>query len=331
MDSVLTELTMLSDEDKKELAEKVLDELGISVRSINRAGEMVIPCTVTGYHNDQDKNPTAALNYRKLLFNCLGCEASGTLLWLVAETLGLEDSQKALSWVKDKADIEQVMDISDLLKYFEHVWERPEIKPIPTYSPQMLLPWLRPTHKYFGERHISVDTAMDFFLGYNPDTGSIVIPHFFNGDLVGWQTRRYRGSGPKYKNSTDFPRESTIYNYQKKSSTAIVVESAMSVLRHESEDFHLEATFGANVTDAQIALLAKHERVVLWMDNDKAGWAATHSMRDRLAPLTNVWAVQSHWKQDPGDLPSNTFQRLVRCALPASLWRTPEELDDFHG
>lgn len=327
-DNALAEITMLSDEDKKDLAETILEELGLTVRSINKAGEMVIPCTVTGYHSDQNKHPTAALNYKKMLFHCLGCHSSGTVLWFVAETLGLGDSDKALQWVKERAGLHSVMDIGDLLRYFDHVYERPEAKPIPQYSPKTLLPWLMPDHVYFHQRGIDVMQALEFQLGYNPDSDSVVIPHYFNGVLVGWQTRKLSGFGPKYKNSTDFPRESTLYNYKPKIDP-IVVESSMSVLRHDDKPYHLEATFGANVTDTQISLLAKHQRVYLWYDNDKAGWGATRSVCDRLGPSTDVWVVQSPWEQDPGDLPSTEFQRLVRDALPSALWSPPARLERY--
>lgn len=320
---LLDELTMLADEDKKEIVESILDELGIQHgRRISKSGEMVIPCTVVDYHSDQNKNPTAAINFKKMLFNCLGCQSSGTILWYVAETMGLDGSQQALAWIKERVGINQVMDAGDLLRYVEQMYDREAPLPIPQYSQKMLLKWLMPNHAYFAGRGISLEQALNFRLGYDADADRIIIPHFFDSKLAGWMTRRLGRGGEKYKNSTDFPRDATVFNYRPRMPT-VVVESALSAIRHDGEDIHVEATMGGKVTDEQVGLLAKHPRVILFMDNDRAGWSATESMYERLGPLTNVWIVNSPWEEDPGDLPSEAFQLQVTSAIPGALWARP--------
>lgn len=318
-------LTMLADDEKKDIAVQILDALGIRVRTVNRHGEMVIPCEMVNYHNDQGKNPTAALNYKKMLFNCLGCQSSGSILWMVAQLKDLSGSDEALTWVKTLVGLGEVMDPSDLLRYIDGMYDRERvIEPIPTYSPQILLEWLMPNHAYFAGRDITLGQALKFQLGYQADTDRIVIPHYFDDRLVGWQTRTRTGRGEKYKNSPDFPKESTIFNYGRKIPVAVVVESNFTAIKHDNSLLHVESTIGAKVTDIQVGLLAKHEKVILWMDNDRAGWRATESLLDRLGPLTNVWCVDSPWHGDPDDLPSNEFRLQVTSAIPGALWEAPD-------
>jgi hypothetical protein len=154
-------------------------------------------------------------------------------------------------------------------------------------------------------------------------------------------------NSPKYHSSPDFPKDATIFNYVPSERT-VVVESMMSVLRHEGS-MHWEATFGAQVPDLQLKRLVKHEQVVLWMDNDKAGWTAIQGrpevkptkekpqgdeavpgMAETLGQYTRVKIVDSPWQQDAGDLPTDVAQELVDAAVPWSSWKPPRVLYCFN-
>ena len=140
----------------------------------------------------------------------------------------------------------------------------------------------------------------------------------------------------------DFPRDRTIFNYSTREEANkfphIVVESVMSVLRHthviNAKDYnpygggvgHFEATFGAHVTDKQVDLISKHERVYLWMDNDEAGWKATESLIRRLERSVDLWVIDSPWEEDPGDLPFAVVGNWRQMAIPSSLWSRPTNL-----
>jgi DNA primase len=128
------------------------------------------------------------------------------------------------------------------------------------------------------------------------------------------------------------PKDQTLYDYDATRRTAVIVESPMSVAKHRHA-LPVEATFGANVTDRQIKLIARHfERCVLWMDNDKAGWNALEGSKDapgmmeRLAPYCPVWVVSSPFSGDPADLDTERAGYLIEDAVPANAWRRPESL-----
>ena len=342
----------LPDSEKQALCERLLDEFGINIARITNRGEIHMPCSF-GNHQDQDKNPTGSLNYQKLTYKCLGCQASGGLLWFIASFRN-SSAVEAREWLGQATGTDgSIMDLPDLLRLFDAIYQNGhhEKSPIPRYSKKVLDPWLfihpymtdpieeggrgvlEETYKYF-----SIGYAQDYRVGENKTSERIVIPHFWDGELVGWQTRRLSNDGsPKYLNSPDFPKEQTIYNYDVEQDRAIVVESTMSVLRHWHALPEIVCTFGASVTDEQVRLLQKIPTVILWMDNDEAGWNAVQGRKignkrypglaEKLAPYTNVLIVENPYAGDPADLDTETVIGLVNNAIPYSVWQPPKILE----
>ena len=93
----------------------------------------------------------------------------------------------------------------------------------------------------------------------------------------------------------------------------------------------MQATFGANVTDDQIRLLQRYSSVLLWFDNDEAGWKATSRVGEELARYNTVWAVDSPYAEDPADLDDDTVDRLIAEAIPFAIWKRPERLSSAGG
>lgn len=369
------EAALLPDASKRALCQELLSEFGATVKRINdKSGEMIHGCLVSpGVHRDQDANPTASLNYQKLTYNCLGCGASGGLLWFIA-TCRDETSLDARRWLEKTAGLGgQVLELANMLRFLDAVYARPAAVPIPSFSEKLLDAW-NYDHPYFAEqRHIPFEIRQRYRLGWDPDTDRVVLPHFWDGKLVGWQTRKLpddwramewvpkppRADGepaydihsgapnsPKFHSSPDFPKESTIFNHYP-SSRAVVTEAMLSVLRHEVS-YHSEAVFGAKVTDLQIRRLVKHDEVILWMDNDRAGWdavlghpevkptkekpegkEAVPGMAELLSAYTRVRVVASPWSQDPADLPTDEAVNLTDSAVPWSIWEPPRVLYCF--
>lgn len=354
------EPALLPTAEKERLVRELLDEFRLEVHSHSaHRQELIIPC-VLGEHRNQDREPTAAVNYEKLTFKCLGCQRSGGLLWFIAEHRGV-DTKEAREWLaKETGTDGQIQDLPTLLRYFDALYkDRPGREPIPTYSQKILEPWalihpwvtdpieIDEQGRNVGGRGVPEENVLRFQVGYaeryrySRDTYSerIVLPHFWQGNLVGWQTRRLAADGTaKYKSSTDFPKDSTVYNYDPGAKEAMVVESPFSVIRHEAEDLHWEATFGANVTERQITLLTRHERIFWWLDNDPAGWTAYLGLFDdrgnqtkagvleECARSTDVWVVENPYNADPADLDEVTVRALKASAVPWVVWSIPERL-----
>lgn len=189
---------------------------------------------------------------------------------------------------------------------------------IPSYSERVLAPWLM-SHPYLREvRGISVDTSSKLKIGYDPEDNRLVFPHFWQEKLVGWTKRSIpRGpywpetyyQFPKYKNSLSFPKTSTLYNYDrlKDERQVIVVESPMSVAK--AYEFGIEnvvATFGASVTEGQIALLRDFDDVVIWFDRDDGGYRGEKKLVRSLYKNTKVRVVEPEKSKDLADYSSRS-------------------------
>lgn len=314
---------------KEQLCRDLLEEFGaVSIRQRSDRNELIHGCLVGTDHTDQARNPTASLNYDKLTYKCLGCQARGGILWLITKVRNCTWDE-ARSWLNTATGSGgEVMSLAQLLEFVDALYgPRPAPAPIPSHSREILEPWLDPGHPYFASRGVARGTAEAFHLGYDAADDCVVIPHFWKHDLVGWQKRRLSGEGPKYISTPGMPKDTTLFNYDSKRLAAVLVESPMSVLRHAPE-IHMEATFGASVTDSQVKLATVHYgRLILWMDNDPAGWSATQSIIERASPYCPVWVVDSPFEGDPGDLtPKEARFVLEEFTIPAIQWTRPKVL-----
>ena len=313
----------LPDSEKHRLCAGLLAEFG--ARNVRESGdEMIHSCPLPfGMHRNGDQNPSASLNWRKLTFHCLGCGSSGGLLWFIATMRGTAGTD-ARRWLGEQTGIGGVQDLSALMTFLDALAspQASTVAPMPRYDRRILEPW-RAIHPYLTEvRGIREQNVIDHDVCW--DGSSIIIPHFWQGDLVGWQARRLEASsGPKYKSTPEFPRDRTLFRYRPGESV-VVVESPMSVIARAHQR-HLEATFGAAVATKQLSLIANHSEIILWFDNDEAGWVATEQVGSWLMDRTSkLWAIDSPFAADPADLDDETFDSiLAEHVVPWVLWKRP--------
>lgn len=347
----------LPDDVKEDLCRSLLAEFGVTRILHNPTkGELTHQCVMPEH---DDRNPSAGLNYRTLTYKCFSCQASGGLLWLIRTVRGGGTTTAgAREWLigslgLDGEDTEAILRLIDSIVAADGTAR--VRAPIPSFSPRILDPWafIHPwltdpidwDDPAMGGRGVPEQNVLDLRVGYAEqypldDKGTtserIVVPHFWKGKLVGWQSRKiFEDGSPKWLSTPDFPKDETLYR-PPEGDLAVVVESPMTVLRH-AHHLPLTATFGANVTDRQVRLLSGYDKVVLWMDPDKAGWRAMEGytdeggehhpgLIDRLTPYTDVWAVDSDLANDGADLDDETAAEAVRDAVPAAVWERPERL-----
>lgn len=308
------------------------DVLGVTF--VERADELVMSCPLPfGLHRYGDRNPSAALNKNSLLFNCYVC-GGGDIVWLTQVVCGI-DYEQAISRLMSLSD-----DVGPFLDRLRSSFSSPEpVQPqIPSYSAQILSPWLRDEVPYLTERGVSVDVQRSMSLGLNEryrelidgkwvERPRVIIPHFWQGRLVGWQARRCADGGPKYLSSPGFPRSVTLYNWDNldRSRPVVVVESPMTVLVMLSRGLtNAVATFGAAVSDEQVGLLGDVDEVVLWFDADYAGQHALVSVARSLERRTKVWVVQMMGYadgKDPADLSVEEFWSVYESRMPSFLMK----------
>jgi DNA primase len=285
---------------------------------------------VEPHHNNGDRNPSACLNVEKKLYVCYTLGWGGNLLRLIqkmenADGLADIDLGGMLTGSAKKPD--------DLRAEILRLMDRssPDAVELPRYSETILAPWMQ-SHPYMRDRGISQEAHQILSLGYDPKINRVVFPHFFDGKLVGWQTRAIPpGHGwpgttvqtPKYKNTPGFPKAETLYAYDlaHRNRRVVVVESPMSVAKAYSLGVgNIVATFGAKVTDQQIDLLRNFPEVVVWFDDDFAGRAGERNLVTNLYRHTTVSAVIPEKGRDLADNDDATaIRRTLMGGKPATM------------
>ncbi len=328
MTAVNNEYAALSRAQRETLCRSLLEEFGS--RNVSLIGdELHHSCVLPfGLHSHGDQKPSASINIEKMVVSCFVC-GGGSLMWWIGSCRNTSGSE-AKRWLREHTGLDGAS-FGALVKFFEEIYS-PAAKPqpIPVYSESVLEPW-KWVHPYLTEvRKIPVETIIKFQVGFDKDTNRVVIPHFWKGKLVGWVTRRLTNDQSlRYMYTPSFPKKETIYNYSRDDSP-IVVEGQMDVLRH-AHCFHLEATFGASVSDKQVRLLGAHPRVYLFFDNDEAGYNITKKLGQQLSAYTNVLVVENPFAADAGDMDDVIFDEVIHKTIPFSSWHPPDTLVPLPG
>jgi DNA primase len=268
--------------------ETVEEELGfapLEVKDGNAVGYCILPW---GLHKNGDTTGKFAIHREQRLYNCWVC-GGGNLLSLVMEMKEL-DEQSATDWLFQFTAPADLTD-EDFEDEIQRILYRQKVTkpPMPYFNSNVLTRWEHTDHPWFEERGISENVRDTYRLGYNPSAKrysskgdyvgpAIVLPHFWNNRLVGWQHRWCEETPkhiPKYVNTDDFPKSETVFNYEAvylSRDPIVVVESVSTALYLISLLIPAVATFGASISDEQIRLLrACQQGLILAPDNDSPG------------------------------------------------------------
>jgi hypothetical protein len=299
---------------------------------------------VEPHHRNGDKNPSAWCNVDKNLYVC-SAYWSGDLLHLIQKLEGKDTMREALPIVGEMlkgATRERDELLADLQKIFARGATHDEMS-MSTYSPKVLDQWAM-AHPYMTEeRGITMAVHQQLKVGYDQAENRIVIPHFWKGELVGWQKRAVPGPDedhpwrnwpatanpfPKYRSSTGFPKSETLFAFDYPSDEVIVVESPLSVLKAHSLGLsNVTATFGAKVTRMQMDLLKDFRRVTVWFDHDPAGAHGARQLVEGLMRHTHVVVVDPDVGADMADyISGEAICDKLETARPAALWLADQDI-----
>ena len=290
---------------------------------------------VDRHHNNGDSHPSASCNVEKKLYVCYGFWG-GTLFHLIQK---LEDKSSFAEIVPLLSPMlsESTVEPDKFAEEIEKLLSDPDHRrtAFPSYSDRVLAPWAF-VHPWLYERGVDADTASRLQIGWREQDNRIIIPHFWDGNLVGWQARaipprpgQWPGTPqpqPKYRNSPGFPKSDTLYYDNSRDfpsgGTVLVVESPFSVIRAVSLGLEVPvvATFGAKVSSVQSRILAEFDEVIIWSDPDPAGASMRRSLSESLYRHCVVKVVEPDPEMDLADYPTlSSVEAKLAEAVPAAI------------
>jgi DNA primase len=189
-----------------------------------------------------------------------------------------------------------------------------------------LLSPVDPCHPYLAARGIRPRTAADFGVGFFAGgglmSGRVVFPiHDEQARLVAYAGRSTDGALPRYRLPAGFHKSLVLYNLHRAvasgQDTVIMVEGFLDCLKvHQAGLPCVIALLGSVLTEGQRELLLpRFRRVVLMLDGDQTGRAASVTIRARLAGDCAVRVVELPAGEQPDRLPAPVLCQLVSSVM----------------
>jgi hypothetical protein len=278
-----------------------------------------------GKHSNDDRTGKFYINRDLKVYNCWVC-GGGSILSLVCELRGWTPEQSveylwSFTRPRNQTNEDFQEEIHSVLAFEDE--DREFV--MPHYSERVLDKYLDVEHEWFDQRNISESVKQKYKVCFARDSKrygqdsnyegpSIIMPHFWNGKLVGWQNRWLADDRPKwvpkYTNTPDLPKRETLFGWDfvkdEQEVPIVVVESVPTVLFLASQNVPAVATFGASVSEEQKKLLRRFQSgIIIAPDNDPAGANCAYEMTKALeefVPVMQLPPVPGPDGSDLGDL-----------------------------
>lgn len=229
----------------------------------------------------KDRNPSWSINADTGAHNCFSCGFRGGLQYLVSYVNGIP-MQEADEWVKTTT--------SDLSMRLERALNpKPKVESVLTdITEANLAAYVTPPVELLRSRGITKEAAEKYGILYDDRLENWIIPiRNLEGKLLGWQEK-----GSKGRYFRNYPagiqKSHSLFGYhQYKGGLMVVVESPLDVARMASVGvLGGVSTYGTAVSKEQLNVIKGADRVVVAMDNDKAGHQAS---KDFLKKSIEMW------------------------------------------
>lgn len=290
--------------------QQLVSELGLS--GIQAGEELRCRCP---FHKDQ--NPSFSVNLRSGLFICFGCNERGDFLRLV-EMIMRFSPQEAYSWISDNSRRMSVESLSSQLAS-----ELGQIPGHPLLQDSWHEHYFSCTNKvmplWFLKRGFNWSTVNHWGIRYDQVQDAIVIPAFWQEELVGTITRVHTGA-PKYRNSLNFPKSEILFGEIFPNQISIILcEGVLDVIWLNQNHLSAFALLGTQISERQIELLKQFRvgEIVLALDADEAGKKGTLNLVHALTrahyllPQLSIMNFPEGTK-DPQDLTSEQLLQVFQ-------------------
>lgn len=291
----------------------ILQKIGVDIRRADGkeiTGRCPVHARVTGR---EDNSPSWSMNSSSGLWICFSCGAKGTLQMLVEELTGSTDGAREVRELTFKV-------LEDKVNGFTSVAPAtPDIDWV-TFSRFGRVP-----ESALSGRGLNGDIAHHYGIRWDSADKCWIIPIISHtGELMGWQAKK-AGYVRNYPEGTK--KSATLFGLDKfKSKTAVLVESPLDVVRFADviENPQALASFGASLSESQIDMLTMvAERLIIAMDNDKAGWVSARNLY-RFAPRFRKGIMFFHYgtssAKDIGEMTDSEIVRGIAKSTKVPPW-----------
>jgi len=300
---------------------EVLVHFGLDARLREQHGELVGPCPLPGHGGGRDNRRAFQVNPDKGVWRCLSHCGGGDIVRLAVLMEGGSYAAAARVLVQVEAG-------GAPLPRRHGAPSLPRASVTSTFVPYTKRLSLEPDHPLLRARRLRPDTCGAFEAGWWPLGGFLrgcvaVRLRDLTGSPLGYAGRRVdadeHGRG-KWKFPPRLPRAELLFNWHQARQHAraglIVVEGPWDAMRvHQAGYRGVVALWGAAASPPQLRLLGQTTRIVLMLDGDSAGRAASDRLATALRP-TPVTTVDLPDDQDPADLAGRELHAYLARIVP---------------
>lgn len=284
------------------------------LRNCRRSGDNILcSCPIPGAHAGGDKNPSFSINVYNGLNLCFSCGWQGNIYQLAEQVLGMSQYE-----AHQKFDMELTDAAIDQLMQGRQ-YERKVLTPLQ----QDISRWTQNKHPYWYQRGFTDETIGKFQLGYSEEMNRVVVPIYFQKELVGWTARQLAENDyPKWKHSEGLAKSEILYGMDKFSGdSCVLVEAPLSVVMLDQHGVsNAVSSFGCKLSDSQARLLrSNYNNILVFYDPDTAGQEGAKKAVEMLEDFMEVY-VAPITRDDPAAMSLEENLQALSQAKPAWLW-----------
>ena len=281
-----------------------------------------------------ERSDSFRVHLSRNVFHCFACQAQGNVLDFVAALEQCSIREAALR-LQQCFGVAASADPVGLSAADGERGKRQLVRKKEGYNAPLrfALTGVQHAHAYLARRGIDTATAAQFGVGFYAGPGllrgRIVIPiRNACGQIVAYAGRALDGALPRYKLPAGFRKAWELFNLPRAvatgSRTVILVEGYFDCVRvHQAGFPWVAALMGSSLSEMQQSILLRHfEQVVLMLDGDAAGRAASQAIAARLSGRCSLCVIRVPDGAQPDQLPDWAIRRLL-AAPEETAFATP--------
>lgn len=287
--------------------QKVLTELGIDDIKVNRK-DVQCACVLADYregHSDHSNHSGSMgihINEEDVsVVNCFSCGYRGTMSHMVSMLSMYEgvDYSALIIQIDKMEELDPEYIANNLPEYGQTTYAYVEN----IVDESLIAPMMGQVPRYILNRGFDLDTLKAWEAGYDEEKSRAVLPvRNSEGALVGMVGRTINNHPLKYYNYFDFDKSRYLFGENKTGAkTGVVVEGLLDAVKLWQyfkknallDQYSVVAILGAMPSKAQCSKLIRHfDEVIVFLDNDPAGWTGTSFLGRHLFGKVRLRSVE---------------------------------------